>query len=43
MTEEHRVPVPGDNKDRKCDDFTALYSMDTPSSVARTLADVSGK
>ncbi|XP_064622936.1 homeobox protein unc-42-like [Lineus longissimus] len=39
MAEEQRVPVPGDSKDRKCDDFTALYSMDTPSSAARTLTD----
>ena len=48
MADEQRVPgAVGDERGekRKCDDFTALYSMDTAGPVApsRSLGDPSGK
>ncbi|XP_074662510.1 retinal homeobox protein Rx1-like [Tubulanus polymorphus] len=44
MAEEQRVPVSGDPSDhkRKCDDFTALYPMDTSISAPRSLTDPTG-
>ena len=48
MADEQRVPGAGADdrgEKRKCDDFTALYSMDTtgPAVPARALGDPSGK
>lgn len=35
--------VPGEDNKIKCDDFTALYAMETPSTTSlRTLGDATG-